>query len=1167
MRMKLASGLAWSASVVIPAAVLAAAPYPPGSSLRFRHIGIENGLAQSTVQAIAQDALGYIWLGTQGGLQRYDGYDFQTFRHEPGVVGSLADDSVNALAVDADGTLWVGTANVGIDRLAPGSDQFSHFQHRDDDGGSLASNTVYTLLVDGEHHLWAGDQGGLELLQHDGKFRHYRLPATVPNGGRVYSLYAAPDGRLWIGSAHGLYYLDKGQDRIQHFLPAGAAPTGDLKGLFTESPIHSFAGDSGGGLWIGSGRGLVHLDKQGKVLRFYQHKAGATDSLPNNHVLAMLDDGGGGLWIGTFGGGMGHYDPATDRFESHVHDATDPGGLSDDQIYTLYRDRTGIIWIGTGNAGVNIYNPRTRAFGYYRHHPGDSNSLASNVVWDIYEDGRGEVWVATDQGLTRMDPSRRHYTNYEFGERPSNRKDDDTVNTVHGDRNGAIWAGADYGLYRYQPATDSFKRYDLVSKGDNPNGNLVTSIFQDSHGLLWIGTSGGLVRFDPATARLRRFVHDPARADSVPDDGVQAVCETPDGRLWAGTANGLASFDGEHDSFKIYREDRDDPRSLSYNNVQACHTDATGDLWVGTGSGLDHLDVKTDKFKRYTVNDGLPNNDIYAVVPSSGGGIWVSSDNGLSHLDAVSGTFRNYGPSDGLQSAEFNSGSAYAAPDGELFFGGINGLNAFTPDTLVRNPQPPRVAITAFTRLNTRVPLLTPQGPVSRVEVEYQENILGFEFTAFDFQAPESNTFSYKLDGFDRDWHAMRGRRPVTYTNLDPGDYVLRVRGANGDGVWSTGETALAIRVLPPPWRTWWAWLLYVAATFVTGMLSLNLYKRSIKREHDLENEQQRRRWAEGLHNLIQSVSVLRDERAIAEQLIDGLANFIDYDQAMFYVERESTLTLTASRGINAGEQDYLERWPLLHPRVIAQLKLARKPTVLAPAEAATLLAGPARAAVRHFFAVPVVSGVGAFRLLLVGRPVQPAAPQQMEVAAAMAKQVSVALDNAQLIKDLENLATTDGLTRLANRRHFMERAESEFQRSQRYKRELSVFLLDTDHFKIINDEHGHDAGDRALRLLAVACRESLRHLDVIGRYGGEEFVVLLPETSAALALETAERLRKQVESLRVPGPKGDIRVTVSIGVATAGPSTESVAALINQADRALYEAKRGGRNQVVAAR
>ncbi|MGE5624099.1 MAG: two-component regulator propeller domain-containing protein [Bacillota bacterium] len=1154
------------AGLAFPTTASGVEPFPPGSSLRFRHIGIENGLAQSSVEAIAQDAQGYMWFGTQDGLQRYDGYDFVTYRHDAGDENSLADNSINALMVGPDGALWVATADVGLDRLDPGSAKFVHFQHKDGDPHSLAHNTVNTLLMDTEHRLWVGTSGGLDLLQADGGFRHYPVPAKLPNGNHVYSLYQEPGGRLWVGTAHGLYYLDPGKDQLQPFMPAGPTPTGDLKGVFLESPIHVITGDAASEIWLGSGRGLVMLDKHGAVAHFFQYKAGTTDSLPNNHVLALLPDTDGGLWVGTYQGGVGRYDPVSGRFQAHVHDATDPGSLSDDQIDTLFRDRNGLIWIGTDNAGVNIYNPATRAFGYYRHRPGDTNSLAGNVVWDIYKDINDNVWVATNAGLTRLDPERRHYKQYRLLDRLPTHPDDESVGAVYGDQRGEIWAGSDSGLYRYDRSTDSFKHYNLVPPGGNTNGDFVSDIFSDSRGRLWVATGAGLVLFDPGNGSFKRFMHDPKRPDSLPDDSVQALCETPDGRIWAGTSVGLASFTGNEDSFTIYRADLHDPQSISYNNVQACHPDATGDLWVGTASGLDHLDVKTGKFKRYSVSDGLPNNNIYAVMPSSSGGIWISTDNGLSHLDAVSGTFRNYGTSDGLQSMEFNSGAAFASKDGELFFGGINGMNAFRPEDLVRNVSPPKVAITRFTRLGTAVQLLTPTGAVSQVEVLYRQNILTFEFTAFDYQAPELNSFSYKLDGFDQDWHNIRSRKLVTYTNLDPGDYVLRVRGANSDGVWSSTETTLGIRVLPPPWRTWWAWLLYVAGAFVAGMLGLNIYKRSIKREHDLANEQQRRQWAEALHNLIQSVSVLRDERAIAEQLIDGLTNFIHYEQALFYVERESVLKLTASRGISAGEQDYLEQWPLQHPQVVARLKLTKKPMMLSPEDAATLAAGGKNAR-RHFFAVPVISASGAFRLLLVGRPAKAMDEQQMEIAAAMAKQVSVALDNAQLIKDLENLATTDGLTRLANRRHFMERAESEFERSRRYQRELSAFLLDADHFKAINDTYGHDTGDRALRLLAAACRESLRHLDVIGRYGGEEFVVLLPETPAALAFETAERLRKRIEELSIPARGQDIRLTVSIGVATADASIESVAALVNQADRALYEAKRSGRNRVTAAR
>ena len=1150
------------ACLLVPANAADRPTFPPGSALRFRHIGLEDGLAQSSVLAIAQDAQGYMWFGTQDGLQRYDGYDFQTFRHDAGNMASLADNFVSALAASPDGSLWVGTLGMGLDRLEPGGARFIHYQHDPHDAHSLAGEQISALLLDRAGRLWVGTDQGLERME-GGGFRHYALPTKLQDGKGVLSLYQDQSGRLWVGGERGLFWYDAAHDAVEAFRSPDPAPT---PGVFTESPVHSIVETSDGLVWIGTGRGVVQLDHNDHVRGFFHHAAGTADSLSSDHAIALLEDAAGDVWVGTFGGGISRYDPATRRFTNFRYDATDPGGLSGDSIDCMYRDRTGLVWIGTDSNGINVYNPGTRAFGYYRHRQGDPNSLADNVVWSVYEDARAEVWVATGNGITRLDNTRRHYTQYQLGDRPANQRDDASVNVVAGDRSGGLWAGAAYGLYRYEPGSDSFRHYHLVSHGGNPDGDSVSAIFADAAGRLWVGTGDGLVRFDPGTGAVQRYRHDPNRPDSLPDPAVSAICQSRDGTLWVGTSGGLAGFDGVHDRFRNYHADPHAPDSLSYDAVQACLADSSGGLWVGTSSGLDRMDIARGNFRRYSTVDGLPNNTIYAVLEDGAGGIWVSTDDGLSRLDPRSGSFRNYGISDGLQSIEFDSGAAFAAPDGELFFGGVNGLNAFHPDRLHPNEHAPKVAITRFVRFGKPVELLTPQGPLKQVEVEYHENILSFEFTAFDYAAPSMNSFSYRLDGFETGWHTIRGRRAVTYTNLDPGRYTLEVKGANSDGVESIEPASLVIDVLPPAWRTWWAWLLYVTIGFVSLMLALSLYKRAIKREHDLHYEQQRRHWAESLHNLIHSVSLLRDERAVAEQLIDTITNFIHYDHALFFVERDNALMLIASRGIDASRQAYLEHWPGQQRRIVEKLRQARKPLLLAPEDAATLESVKRAGEPLQYLAVPLFSGTGSFRLLLVAREGRVVDAQQMEIAAAMAKQVSVALDNAQLIKDLENLATTDGLTRLYNRRHFMERAESEFERSRRYQRELSVLLLDADHFKHINDDHGHETGDRVLRVLASTCRQSLRQLDVIGRYGGEEFVVLLPETSAALAAETAERLRREIEQLRVPAPAGEIHVTVSIGVATAGPATESVAALINEADRALYEAKRGGRNRVTAA-
>jgi diguanylate cyclase (GGDEF)-like protein len=1148
----------WLACSLPAFAVAPGTSIPPGSSLRFRHIRIEDGLAQSSVQAIVQDAQGYLWFGTQDGLQRYDGYGFLTFRHDPSDPASLSDNTVNALALGPDGALWVGTSVGGLDRLDPETRRFTHFINDPRNPASLAADQVSVLYLDRQHRLWAGTSAGLDLF--DGhRFLHHPVPPGPGHGHGIDSLHEDAGGRLWVGTDHGIYYLDG--DHLSPFV-AGGSMSADQHGLFTESPIHAIS-EVGGLLWIASGRGIAVLDAHGGLQHFYGH-SGAPDSLASDHALALLRDSSGGVWVGTYGGGVNRLEDGGGGFLSYRHDATDPGSLGSNQINVLYEDRSGLIWIGTDDGGVDIYNPRTRAFGYYRHKQDDANSLASNMVWSIYKDPAGEIWAGTDHGLTRMDAARRRYRQYHMGERPATRVDDDQVNIVYGDRQGRLWAGTDYGIYRYDPARDAFQRYGLAPGRDDSSG-IVNSLYQDSHGRFWAATAGGLMQVGAGKQGVRRFHHDPERADSLPADAVTSICESSDGRLWVGTSGGLASFDGTADSFRVFRNDPKDLGSLSYDDIQSCLADAQGGIWVGTADGLDHLAAGQGSFKRYFSHDGLPNDTIYAIQAEPAGAIWISTDDGLSRLDPTTGVFRNYVKSDGLQSDEFNAGASFAAPDGELLFGGVGGLNGFYPARISRDVQPPQVAITRILRQNSEVPLAEKGGQAVPLQVQYQQNMLSFDFTAFDYAEPELNRFSYRLDGFDDGWHELRGQHTATYTNLDPGKYVLRVRGANSDGVWSVDDTTLDIEVLPPAWRTGWAYLLYAAAGFVTLMVGLALYKRIIQREQHLLEEQQRRRWAESLHDLIHRVTAQRDDRSIAEQLIDALTNFIDYEQALFYVEGESGLTLLASRGIGATEQAYLEHWPQQHPHAVARLRQAQKTLLLTPEDAATL-AGGAKPGRHHYMAVPLHSGSGAFRLLLVGRPNRMMNEQQMAVATAMAKQVNMALDNAQLIQELEGLATTDGLTKLYNRRYFMERAESEFERSHRYRRDLSVFLIDADHFKAINDTHGHDAGDRALRFLAAACRAGLRQLDVLGRYGGEELVVLLPEASAAVAYETAERLRQSIEQIQIPLSEGEVRLTVSIGVATAGPDTETVAALINQADRALYEAKRNGRNRVVAA-
>ena len=1134
-------------------------PYPPGSTPQFRHLSDEDGLAATNVYAVAQDPAGYMWIATDGGLQRYDGYRFVSYSHNPRVPSSLAENLVTSIAIAPDGSLWAGTQDAGLDRLLPGATGFIHYQHDPEKPDSLGNDAIYALLFDHQGRLWIATDQGLDRMDKPGAgFHHYATRSTQPNGERILSLYEDTDGRIWVGADHGVFYYDQARDALVALVPTDGTEV--ARKTLTSAPVNAFCRGHDGRLWIGTEHGLAMLSRQYSILAFYTAHTGDMDALQSDHVRGIMEATGGGLWLITLHGGLVRLDESG-RFTSYRHDPTDPESLADDDLRALYRDRTGLLWIGSYNGGLDIYNPRTRVFGYYRAHPGNNTGLASDLVWSEFKDRAGNLWVGTLKGLTRLNPERRRYTQYDIADRPASAQDDRVVNTVLGDDQGTVWVGTDYSLSRYLPARDAFRSYRLVDAHGDPYQTSINILFQDGSRQLWVGTQNGLALFDRQSGRvLKRFQPDPRRGDSLPTGLVAAICQSTDGDLWIGTPKGLARFDGEHDRFRIYSEVSDSRYSLGSANILSCLGDRSGRLWVGTDNGLDELDAATGLVHHYGVAEGLPDSTVLAILQDAEGTLWLATGKGLSRYSPKTG-FHNYSAADGLQRGSFNGSAAFAAADGELFFGGEHGLTSFYPDTLPAVERAPAVAITRFTALGQEQPL--PMGDAAAV-LRYRQNILSFDFAAFDYAAPAGNRFRYSLEGFDEGWHLSNEGHGITYTNLDPGRYVLHVQ-ASSDGVsWSAEEARLPIRVLSPPWRSGWAYLGYVLGLLFAGAAVLYFFGRSIRRRQAFLEERNRRHWAEALHQLIQSVTALEDETAIAACLLDSMMSFIQYDRALFYIERGDGLQLIGCRGGDAVEQIYHEQWPKSHADLVERLRHDPTPRILDADEAATLEYGGRPP--RHYLVVPLISGGSGFRLLLVGRNSKTIQSQGVDIAAAMAKQVSVALDKARLIKDLENLATTDGLTRLYNRRTFLQRAESEFERSRRYQRPLSVLMMDVDHFKEVNDSHGHEVGDRVLRVLADECRRTLRQQDVLGRYGGEEFMAFLPETAATVAIEVAERLRKSVESLRVPVERNSIRITLSIGIATLDEKDRDISALIISADQALYEAKQQGRNRTVMA-
>lgn len=1127
----------------------------------FQHIGVTNGLAQSTVTALAQGPLGYMWFATEGGVQRYDGYSYVSYRHDPTDPHSLSGGTINALAFSDDATLWVGSSN-GLDRLPAGSHMFMHYRHQAGQAASLSDNNVLALLVDRSGRLWVGTGAGLDRRLPGGGFHHYTIPGDVDDAHQVTALFQDRAGRVWVGTVKGLFYYDADTDSVQPFaISQESAGQSILRSGWIDAIYQSVDGR----LWVGTRAGLVVIAENGKRTRFFTHNDGEAGSLPVKWVTGIVEDTMGRIWVATYGGGLSRYDGPARGFAVFGHDVLDPTSLSSDYLLNIMRDRSGLVWLGTDGAGVNVYNPRTRAFGRYRHQPGNPQSLANNFVWAVYEDPQRNLWVASDGGLTRLDATRTKYRQYRIPPEVGFNGSSPSVKVLYADREHRLWLGTGHGIYRYLPATDAFRYYALERPGENWLGDSVNVIFDDSARRLWIGTNNGLVQFDPESGRvLRRYVSNDARAGSLPTPAVWSLCQAGDNSLWVGTTRGLFRFDPAQGRFTPPRDSSGKPDVLAASDILDCRTASDGSLWVGTTSGLVHFVPGIGTLHRFTVADGLSSAMIYSVLPGPKGDIWVGTSRGLARIDTATNTVRNYDVETGLYNKEFNEGAAYAGADDTLYFGSINGLAVVHVNELGVIPPPAPVVITGVDVMGQAVPLTRDIGGRRSLRLDYDQSSLSVQVAVLDFALPARNRFKYRLDGFDTAWHELAEGHTITYTNLDPGRYTLRVLGSGGDGVWSREEAHFAIRIMPPPWLSWWAYLIYIVFAVCAVTATFYLFARRVRQKRDFSHEQRRRSLAESQQALIEAVSPLRSESDIARVFIERLPPLLAHDRALFFMDEAGGLRLDSVSGTGSDERERLALWPLERPECLARLRQTRRVIVLTRADVGSLERRLEFERRCHYLALPLVMTNGLMHVLVIGRMHRVFNPAEQATASILCNQLSVMFEKAHLIHQLEDMATTDGLTGAYTRRAFLERAEAEFSRCARYGHALAVFMIDIDHFKNVNDTCGHVIGDKVLYATMQTCQRILRAPDLVGRYGGEEFIACLPETNVEQAREVAERVRAAVESQQLGSAEQTFRVTISIGVVVGDERPRTLMDLIETADEALYAAKHRGRNCVV---
>ncbi|MCK4761209.1 MAG: hypothetical protein KAW12_03350 [Candidatus Aminicenantes bacterium] len=861
-----------------------------GSGIHFKRISSDEGLSQSAVFSILQDSKGFLWIGTQDGLNKYDGYNFEVFKPDPDNVASLSHSWINAIFEDRWGIIWVGTNGGGLNKFDPKKKRFSRFRVDSSAPDCINSGFITSICQDKEGNIWVGTAGGglskITYAKNPGspgqekvRIVTYRCDAGSPESlasDTVNSVLVDRSGVLWVGTNRGLDRLHPAGAPSEPLRGGAAPPPSDplrvknSRGREIQNPQYDkktgtfshYANDPGnphslssssvtqvyedrsGLLWIGTGRGLNLMNRETGDFTRYQHNPGNPRSLSSNRVSAIMEDRSGILWVGTRGGGINQFNKRMETFTPFRHSVEDPHSLSFDYVSFIYEDSSRILWVGTTGKGINKFD-RGQKFKLYRSEPKNPNSLSSNYLYALHEDRGGMLWIGTAiDGLNRFDRKSGTYTHFRRIAGDPASLSSDVVRSIFEDSSAALWIGTANGLNKFNRETDTFTHF--------PAG-AVHSIIEDRSGTMWVATRGaGLNKFNRESGVFTPYRREKDNPNSLNDNAALIVYEAPSepGVLWIGTQNkGLNRFDTGSGIFTHFEANQEDLDSLSGNFVLTIYEDSSGMLWVGTyGGGLNKLlrqQGGRPRFMHYTEKDGLPSNSIYSILEDESGNLWMSTNKGISKFDPRQGTFKNYNAKDGLQGEEFNGGAYHKSRSGEMFFGGPNGFNTFFPADIKDNPHQPPIVITDFKISNKVVEIGA--GSFMQKTITYSDqvtlthirNALSFEFAALDFTTPENNKYAYKLENFDKEWQQTGAeKRFAYYTNLDPGRYVFRVNGTNNDGVWNETGAAVDIIILPPFWQTWWFKLLL----FLVGIgILMFLFKLRVYREQQKARQEQMR--------------------------------------------------------------------------------------------------------------------------------------------------------------------------------------------------------------------------------------------------------------------------------------------------------------------------------------
>ncbi|MBS1606010.1 MAG: helix-turn-helix domain-containing protein [Bacteroidetes bacterium] len=791
----------------------------------FTALTTRDGLSQSSVNCILRDSYGFMWFGTQDGLNRYDGHSFTVYRHDPANPFSISDNQVKCLFEDEQHRIWIGTLGGGLCIYDRNRDAFLRLGDIGIHPNFAVEPAIQSILQDRQGRLWIGTFRSLLLIDRR-RMTITQMQAdqddpTTLSSPTIQSIFEDAAGRIWVGTYNGLDLYDPHTAKFTRWLHDDHNPCS-----ISDDHIMAISQGPGGKLCIATdGGGLNVFDPASNLFRAYRsgrpanrQKGKGQDGIGSDNVRTLCPAPDGRIWVGTENG-LDLFDPVKEHFEHYRSTLNGEGSLSDNTVLSLCEDITGILWAGTAKGGVNKYDRNLFYFDVYRK-TSDPNSLSGDQVTSFTEDANGDIWVGTDgAGLNRWEASSGRFIHYYPQAGSDKGPSGPAILSLLAARDKqGVWIGTyGNGLDRFDLRTHRFKHYHAGPGADELTNPSIYALLEDRNGNLWMGTNGGgldVLHPDGSITRHRST----GNRDSISNNYIRCLMEDHGGRIWIGTySGGISVYDPATRKFTVYDNV---VHHLGNQVVFSLCEDSKGRIWAGTmGGGLDLFEPASQRFKVYNEAQGLSNNIVNRIIEDTKGFLWLSTNKGISRLNPATGEFRNFGIHNGVQNLEFLVGSGFRDSRGRIFFGGISGFNVFNPGEETHNRIAPQVRLTGFFLFNKPVrprepgsPLTGDIGQSAEIVLSHDQSDFSIGFAATSYTAPSENKYAYRLDGLDRSWTMVNGEPRASYTNLSPGRYVFRVKAANNDGVWSSQDTMLSIIVRPPFWKTWWAYLLYTIA-------------------------------------------------------------------------------------------------------------------------------------------------------------------------------------------------------------------------------------------------------------------------------------------------------------------------------------------------------------------